>query len=282
MIRKRHPSVDVTRFVSISGLARYFGVQGQNAGFENLDALLEGRQLLLHVEDERIGLEGAAHGVEVGIAVFGRAVGAEAEAAGDGELFAGVVEDHADEPTVVIDGAEQGAAAHLELGVSGRGEHKSFMEMTTEEWHRVLRVNLDGTFFTFRAAARHMAERAKNGDPGGRLVGTASLAAQSGAARGEHYAATKGGMVSMVYALAVELARYGITANSVLPGWIETEMTEKTFGWDKFAANVMPRIPARRWGTGEDFGGIAVYLMSNASSYHSGENFVIDGAYWRF
>ena len=167
-------------------------------------------------------------------------------------------------------------------GVSGRGEHKSFMEMTTEEWHRVLRVNLDGTFFTFRAAARHMAERAKNGDPGGRLVGTASLAAQSGAARGEHYAATKGGMVSMVYALAVELARYGVTANSVLPGWIETEMTEKTFGWDKFAANVMPRIPARRWGTGEDFGGIAVYLMSDASSYHSGENFVIDGAYWRF
>ncbi len=53
-------------------------------------------------------------------------------------------------------------------------------------------------------------------------------------------------------------------------------------GWDKFAAAVMPRIPARRWGTGDDFGGIAVYLMSEASAYHSGDTFVIDGGYFRF
>jgi NAD(P)-dependent dehydrogenase (short-subunit alcohol dehydrogenase family) len=86
----------------------------------------------------------------------------------------------------------------------------------------------------------------------------------------------------MIYALAVEMARYKVTANVVLPGWIETAMTEKTFAWDKFAANVMPRIPARRWGTPEDFGGIAVYLMSDASSYHSGDTFLIDGGYGRF
>jgi len=163
-------------------------------------------------------------------------------------------------------------------GVSGRRGGGPFTEMTSEEWHRVLRVNLDGAFYTFRAASRHMKER---GD-GGRLVGTASLAAISGQARGQHYAATKGGLISMILALAVEMARYGVTANAILPGWIETAMTEQTFAWDKFAAAVMPRIPARRWGTGDDFGGIAVYLASDASAYHSGDTFVIDGAYGKF
>ena len=72
--------------------------------------------------------------------------------------------------------------------------------MTSEQWHRVLRVNLDGAFYTFRTAARHMVER--GGD--GVLVGTASLAAIEGSPRSEHYAATKGGMISMVRSLAVE------------------------------------------------------------------------------
>lgn len=163
-------------------------------------------------------------------------------------------------------------------GVSGRANVGSFVEMTTEEWRRVVSVNLDGAFFTFRAACRHMMGR---GD-GGRLVGTASLAAISGQARGEHYAATKGGMIAMIYALAVEMARYKVTANVILPGWIETAMTERAFAWEKFAKAVMPRIPARRWGERDDFGGIAVYLMSDASAYHSGDTFVIDGGYHRF
>jgi len=163
-------------------------------------------------------------------------------------------------------------------GVSGRGALTPFVEMTTESWRRIMSVNLDGTFFTFRAACRHMIER---GD-GGRLVATASLAALSGAARNEHYAATKGALVSMIYALAVEMARYGVTANAILPGWIETAMTEGAFAWDKFAAEVKPRIPMRRWGTGADFGGIAVYLMSDASAYHTGDTLLIDGGYQKF
>ena len=60
------------------------------------------------------------------------------------------------------------------------------------------------------------------------------------------------------------------------------QMTERAFAWEKFANAVMPRIPARRWGTGEDFGGIAVYLASDASAYHSGDTFIIDGAYGKF
>ena len=130
-------------------------------------------------------------------------------------------------------------------GVSGRGGIDLVRRDDAEEWRRVLKVNLDGAFFTFRAAARHMVERGG----GGVLVGTASLAAIEGAARSEHYAATKGGLISMIRALAVEFARHGVRANAILPGWIETDMTANAIGNEKFAKNVLPRIPMRRWGT---------------------------------
>lgn len=155
-------------------------------------------------------------------------------------------------------------------------------ELPTKEWRRVMSVNLDGAFFTLRAAARHMVERAKGGQPGGRLVGMASSAAIHGAARASSYAATKGAMLSMIRALAVEMARWQVTANSILPGWIESDMTAAAIGDAKFSAAVLPRIPLRRWGTKEDFAGIAVYLMSDASGYHTGDHFVIDGAYTIF
>jgi NAD(P)-dependent dehydrogenase (short-subunit alcohol dehydrogenase family) len=162
-------------------------------------------------------------------------------------------------------------------GVSGRGGH-GFLDMTSAEWHRVTRVNLDGAFYTFRAAARHLIERGG----GGVLVGTASLAAIEAAPRSEHYAATKGGVISMVRGMAVEFARYGVRAHAILPGWIETNMTANAVADDRFKSKVLPRVPMRRWGEGDDFGGIAIYLMSEASRYHTGDTFVIDGGYSLF
>lgn len=158
---------------------------------------------------------------------------------------------------------------------SGTAGAAPFTSMSSEEWHRVLRVNLDGAFYTFRAAAKHMVERGE----GGSLVGTSSLAAFEGQPRGEHYAATKGGLISMLKAMAVEFARNGIRANAIVPGWIESGMTDAIFKWEKFAQAVMPRIPMRRWGTGDDFAGLAVYLASDASRYHTGDTMIIDGGY---
>jgi NAD(P)-dependent dehydrogenase (short-subunit alcohol dehydrogenase family) len=166
-------------------------------------------------------------------------------------------------------------ACFANAGVGGRSGGQSFTEMTTEEWRRVVSVNLDGVFFTLRAAARHMTGR----EGGGSLVVTSSLAAISGQARGEHYAATKGGVIAMMKALAVEFARHGVRANAILPGWIETAMTERAFHWDRFVERVLPRVPMRRWGVPGDFGAIAVYLTSDASAYHTGDTFVIDGGY---
>ena len=161
-------------------------------------------------------------------------------------------------------------------GVSGKGS--MVMDMTLAEFRRVQRVNVEGVFLTFRAAARHMAAHGQ----GGSLVATASTAAVEGAARNSHYGASKGAVTAYVRALAVELARHKIRVNSILPGWIVTDMTEKSVNNDKFAGAVMPRIPARRWGEIDDFGGIAVYLASGAAGYTTGEQFIIDGGYTKF
>lgn len=166
-------------------------------------------------------------------------------------------------------------------GVSGRGA-RSFLEIDHEEWSRVLSVNLDGVYHTYQSVLRHMVERAEAGDPGGRLACVSSLASLSGAARNQHYAASKGALNAMTYAIAVEFARYEITANAILPGWIATDMTEDAMANAKFAEAAGKRIPARRWGQPDDFGGIAVYLMSDASAYHTGQLLQIDGGYWRF
>lgn len=161
-------------------------------------------------------------------------------------------------------------------GVSGKGT--LLTDMTLEEFRRVQRVNVEGVFLTLRAAARHMAQHGR----GGSLVATASTAAVEGAARNSHYGASKGAVTSFVRALAVELARHKVRVNSILPGWIVTDMTERSVHNPKFAEAVLPRIPARRWGEIDDFGGIAVFLASDASSYTTGEQFVIDGGYTKF
>ena len=167
-------------------------------------------------------------------------------------------------------------ACFANAGVSSKPTR--ITDMSAEEFRRVQRVNVDGVFHTFRAAARHMIEH----EEGGSLVATASTAAVEGAARNSHYGASKGAVTSYVRALAVELARHGIRANSILPGWIETEMTARAFGDERFAGAVLPRVPMRRWGSIEDFAGIAIYLMSSASSYITGEQFLIDGGYTKF
>ena len=157
----------------------------------------------------------------------------------------------------------------------GSQNQKPFFEHSTEDWNRVLDVNLNGVFYTLRAATRQMVEQGE----GGSLILTASGTAIQGAARGQSYAATKGAMISMMLALSVEMARYKITANAIIPGWVETAMTERAFHWDKFVDAVMPRIPMRRWGQPDDFGAIAVYLMSDSSRWHTGYVIKIDGGF---
>ncbi len=157
----------------------------------------------------------------------------------------------------------------------GTQNKKPFQEHSNEDWFSVIDVNLHGVFYTLRAATRQMVAQ----NEGGALVLTASGTAIQGAAKGQAYAATKGAMIAMMLGLSVEMARYKISANAIIPGWVDTAMTKPLFEWDKFVDSVMPRLPMRRWGTPDDFGPIAVYLMSDAARWHTGDVIKIDGGF---
>lgn len=235
-----------------------------------------------------LGMAEALAASNADIAIWGRRAEKNAEAVetlsklGSGKVEAWAV-DVSDEQAVVDAMADTAAKmGRVDTVIANAGVGfgaSSFIDMTTETYKKNMVVNLDGAFWTLREATRHMVERAKAGDPGGSLVGVASLAAIEGAARNQAYAATKGGLISMLKAIAVEHARYGIRANAILPGWIATDMTQGAQDNDVFQSKVISRVPARRWGEPKDFGGVAVYLASEASRYHSGDTFVIDGGY---
>jgi NAD(P)-dependent dehydrogenase (short-subunit alcohol dehydrogenase family) len=154
-----------------------------------------------------------------------------------------------------------------------------FVDQTLETWRKVHAVNADGVFLTLREIAKHMLKRGADGDVGGSLIGFSSIANFKGSTQSEAYGATKGAVPSLMRALAAELGPSGIRANTIAPGWTATDQSGHLIGSRFFEDKVKPRIPLRRWGTAADFGGIAVYLASDASSFHTGDLFLIDGGY---
>ncbi|MDG4663207.1 SDR family oxidoreductase [Mycobacterium sp. 236(2023)] len=159
-----------------------------------------------------------------------------------------------------------------------RGKFTPVLDTSLEEFRSVTRVDLDGVFLTLREAARQMVAAGH----GGSLVGVSSLGAFQGMPRQPAYAASKAGVTSMVDSFAVELAKHGIRANTVAPGWFDTEMTAEGLADERFSSRVLPRVPARRWGGADDVAGVAVYLASPASSYHTGDVLRLDGGYLKF
>lgn len=154
----------------------------------------------------------------------------------------------------------------------------ALVDTSLAEFRAVTQVDLDGAFATLREAARHMIAAGN----GGSLVATSSMSVRFGMARNYAYTASKAALVAIVKALAVELARHSIRANALLPGWTESGVTSASFANETFVRKVMPRMPVRRWGTGDDFAGIAVYLASRASSFHTGDAILVDGGYSAF
>jgi NAD(P)-dependent dehydrogenase (short-subunit alcohol dehydrogenase family) len=157
-------------------------------------------------------------------------------------------------------------------GISGADV--AFTELDQDEWWSVLKTNLGGAFLTTRAAGRHMVDHG-----GGTLVVTSSTAAVYGRPRGEAYAASKGASDSMVRGIAVELARYNVRANLLVPGFFDTDIHRGALELPKVKSKILTRIPLRRWGTDEDIAGVAVFLASSHARYITGQTITVDGGY---
>lgn len=153
---------------------------------------------------------------------------------------------------------------------------RSMLDLSTKEFQDFLDVSLTGAYLTLREGARLMVKRAEGGDIGGSLVFCGSLSMFKGLAGKPSYAGSKGGMGAIVRSMAVEFGKYGIRANTIAPGYVKTGMTGEgeLSPLDKFMLikNAIPRP-----GYMADFEGVAAYLASDASSFHTGDTLTIDG-----
>lgn len=165
-------------------------------------------------------------------------------------------------------------ALFANAGVGGARVH--FTDLSLEEWHRVMAVNLDGAVVSMREAARQMIDL---GRPGA-LVGVASTSAFYGTPGRLAYSASKAGLLALCRGLAVELARFHIRCNALVPGWTETEMLQRNHATSaKFEEVTKARTPARRWGLPADFEAVASFLADPDQSFHTGDRIVVDGGY---
>ena len=210
--------------------------------------------------------------------------GAAAEAAakalsGEGNAF-GVACDVSDRDQVFA--AVERARAELgPVGIAvtsaGIDRFENFVDISVESWERMLAVNLSGTFHCLQAVVPDMLEQ-----KWGRIVTISSSSAQSGAARMAHYVASKGGVVGMTKALALELAPNGITVNTIPPGFILTPMTRRAEergdlpNIDAIAA----RTPVRRPGTAEDIAAACAFLCSDDAAYITGQAINVNGGWY--
>jgi NAD(P)-dependent dehydrogenase (short-subunit alcohol dehydrogenase family) len=145
------------------------------------------------------------------------------------------------------------------------------LDMKLDEWDRVLRINLTGTFVTARAVAARMKDVGK-----GAIVNTASGRALAGAANGAHYSATKGGILALTKSLALDWAGYGIRVNCVIPGLSDTAQPRVEMGDNElYAAGA--KIPLGRIGRPQDIAAVVAFLLSDDAGYMTGQSVAVNG-----
>jgi NAD(P)-dependent dehydrogenase (short-subunit alcohol dehydrogenase family) len=170
-------------------------------------------------------------------------------------------------------------AAETELGPiailvnnAGIADTKAALEVAEGDWDRVVDTNLKGAWLMAQAVAEHMTRLGH----GGAIVNMASVLGLAAAAQIPAYCASKGGLVNLTRALAVEWARHGIRVNALAPGYIETEINRDFLASDP-GQGLMKRVPLRRFGTPADLDGALLLLASDAGRYITGSILTVDG-----
>ena len=176
---------------------------------------------------------------------------------------------------MVAEAAQKLGRLDILVNNAGTNIRKRPEEYSLDEWKLVLDTNLTSAFVAAQAAYPHL-QRAG----GGKIVNIGSMMSIFGAAFVGPYGASKGGIVQLTRALACAWAKDNIQVNAVLPGWIDTALTQRARAdIPGLNENVLRRTPAGRWGAPEDLSGIAVFLCSRASDFITGSAIPVDGGY---
>ncbi len=167
------------------------------------------------------------------------------------------------------------AFGHLDILVNNAGMeiHSPFLDVTEDQYDRVLAVDLKGPFFCAQAAARAMV----NSKIAGRIINISSVHEDLAMPQNVPYCCAKGGIRMLMRTISLELAPYGITVNNIAPGAIHTPIDADVEADPKKLAALLQEIPLHRMGQPEEVGQLALYLASEVASYVTGSTFVIDG-----
>jgi len=165
-----------------------------------------------------------------------------------------------------------GIAVDILINNAGIQFRKPMLELETDDWRRVIEVNLTSAFVIGREAARRMVLRGR-----GKIVNIGSLTSELARATVAPYTVAKGGIKMLTKAMAAEWGEKGIQANAIGPGYMVTDMNQALIANPDFDAWVKARTPMRRWGLPEELQGVAIFLASDASNYISGQIIYADG-----
>ena len=187
-----------------------------------------------------------------------------------GRAFEGDVSNPADAERIVAKTVEQLGGIDILVNNAGITRDKLLLRMTEEDWDAVLDVNLKGTFNCTKAAVKHMIKYKS-----GRIVNIASVVGEMGNAGQANYAASKAGIIGLTKAIAREYAQRGINVNAIAPGYVETPMTEALP--EKVKEDLRGQIPMARLGTPSDVANAVFFLVSDASSYITGQVLNVNG-----
>lgn len=148
-------------------------------------------------------------------------------------------------------------------------------DFTEKDWDETISTNLKGPFFLAQAVARVMMSQKRKG----KIINTSSLSAVQGGKRVPAYAASKGGLSQVTKSMANDWAKYNILVNALGPGWVNTELTEPYRQDKERFAEITSRIALGRWAEPEDLVGAAIFLVSDASDYITGQTVFVDGGW---
>ncbi len=206
----------------------------------------------------------------------GRAAVRDLEGHGVEARFCAVnVADEASVAAMVRTAADAFGGIDILVNNAGTNIRKQPQEYSLAEWQHLLNTNLTSAFLCSKAVYPHMKKAGR-----GKIINIGSMMSIFGASFVAPYAATKGGIVQLTRALASAWARDGIQVNAVLPGWIDTELTQAARQQvPGLHERVVARTPEGRWGVIDDFAGIAVFLASPASDFVTGTAIPVDGGY---